>query len=107
MAVGELVAERPRPFFQDFSGFQFLSFEARGEAGGEVFDVGTKDRYAPDTGQETKIDVGPLTTAWQRFEIPLSQFAGTNMAELYIPFEVVFEGATPQTVFVRGIQYGP
>ncbi len=105
MAVRELVPQRPRPFFQDFSSFRVLSFEARGEEGGEFFDVGTKDRYAPDTGRETKVGIGPLSTTWQRFEIPLSQFVGTNMAELYVPFEVVFEGSAPRTIFVREIRY--
>lgn len=107
IAVQELTPVRPRPYYQDFSSFGRLLFEARGGQGGEVFDVGTKDRYAPDTGQETKVTIGPLSTTWEQFSIRTDEFVGTEFSKLYIPFEAVFEGGNGQTVFIRNIRYEP
>ncbi|MGD8451353.1 MAG: hypothetical protein PVJ57_06000 [Phycisphaerae bacterium] len=107
IVVQEQTVQRPRPHYQDFSSYGRLVFEARGDVGGESFEVGAKDRYAPDTGQETKVTVGPLTSTWEYFSIPIDEFVGTEFGELYVPFEAVFEGSTGRTVFIRNIRYGP
>jgi hypothetical protein len=97
----------PRPG-RDMSGYQTLSFELRGEAGGEYVFVGLKDNADRDDGTETKIRVSNLTTEWQTFTLPLSEFITADLTRLYVVTEFVFELHTPaETVCFRHIQYLP
>ena len=103
ITVGE-PRDPPRPS-QDLSAFQKLSLELRGENGGETVLVGIKDRTDPDNGAETKIAVSNLTTDWQAFEFPLSDFVTADLTQLYVVTEFVFEQSTAATVCFRNIQY--
>lgn len=107
VTVGTPVEARPRPHFADISSFRVLRFYCRGELGGEVFEVGLKDRYAPDNGQETKVPVGPLSRDWKEIEIRLADFVGTDLSEIYVLFEAVFDGDASETIYLRDISYQP
>jgi hypothetical protein len=93
---------------KDLSDYQTLSLELRGANGGEVVWIGLKDNSDPDNGTETKIQVGPLTTQWQTFTFPLSDFITADLTSLYVVTELVFEPGTPaETIDFRHIQYLP
>lgn len=68
--------------------------------------IGIKDNTQPDDGTETKVPVYGLTTSWNPFTFPLSQFTGADLHNLYVVIEFVFAG-TPETVCARNIQYLP
>ncbi len=97
----------PRPG-KDLSGYQTLSLELRGEAGGEYVSVGLKDNADPDNGTEKKMQVSNLTPNWQTFTFSLSSFDTADLTKLYVVTEFVFEPGTPaETVCFRHIQYLP
>lgn len=97
----------PRPG-QDLSNYQTLSLELRGEKGGEQVWIGLKDNEDPDDGTETKRLVSNLTTEWQPFTFPLSDFETADLTKLYVVTEFVFEpGTSAETVCFRNIQYLP
>jgi hypothetical protein len=93
----------PRPG-KDLSNYHQLSLELRGLVGGESVSIGIKDKKQPDDGSETKVPVSGLTTDWKPFAIPLSQFTGADLHNLYVMIEFVFAG-TQATVCARNIQY--
>jgi hypothetical protein len=102
--VSDSVTTPPRPS-KDFSAYKTLSFEVKGEVGGESFQVGLKDKDDPDDGGEAKVTVCNLTNEWQTITIPLSRFSTADLKNLYVVMEFVFEGANAQTVFFRNVKY--
>jgi hypothetical protein len=102
-------ANPPRPA-RDFSGFQRLHLELRGELGGESVKVGLKDACDPDNGTEIKQEIGPVTTDWQSFDFDVSLFSTANTSQLYVLTEFVFDSniggvEDPRTVFFRDIRF--
>ena len=97
----------PRPG-KDLSRYRTLSLELRGQVGGEDIRIGLKDNTDPDDGSETKVLVSDLTTEWQTFTFPLSDFKTADRTRLYVVIEFVFEVGTPaETVYFRHIRYLP
>lgn len=103
ITVGEPV-DHPRPW-KDFSQFQSISVEMKGEHGGEFVEIGLKDAYDPDDGSEAKIMVSGLTPTWQSYEFPLSSFYTADLDKLYVVVEFVFSGSEAQTIYFRNIKY--
>jgi hypothetical protein len=95
----------PRPS-QDLSIYKKLSVELRGDVGNEFVLVGLKDNTDPDDGTETKVRLWDLSTRWETFEFPLSEFNNADLHNLYIVIEFIFE-KTPETICFRNIQYLP
>ncbi len=91
---------------QDFSSHSKLAVEMRGEVGNEIVGVGIKDNMDLDNGSETIISVSGLTSEWQTFEFPLSEFTTADLTNVYVVAEFIF-GNEPATVYVRKIQYLP
>lgn len=89
---------------KDFSGFHTLVVSMRGEHGGEVVEIGLKDRTDPDNGAETK-SKKKLTREYQTYTFPLSYFRTANLQELYVVTEFVFGGPRPSTIFVSRIEF--
>lgn len=90
---------------RDFSMYQILTVDLRGEQGGEVVYIGIKDSRDPDDGSETKISV-TLTSGWQTYTFSLSNFATADLTSVYIPAEFVFEpDVGPETVYFRNVRY--
>jgi len=103
VTVGRPV-DPPRPSM-DFSAYQTLLIEMRGEKGGEEVDIGIKDSTQPDNGTETKIRVA-LSVNWRIYAFPLSKFTGADLKKLYALTEFVFDGTAAKAVFFRTIRYG-
>jgi hypothetical protein len=91
---------------RDLSAYRSLVVEMRGESGGEQVDVGIKDTTNLDDGNEVKVTVN-LTAAWQTLTFPLTTFSRSDPRRVYIPFEVVFVGRNPRTIFFRNVRYVP
>ncbi len=104
--VSGFVAEQPRPY-ENFSKFKTLSFELKGELGGENVMIGIKDRNDPDDGSESKILLCHLKNEWTSFNVPLILFKNADLSKLYVVIEFVFEGELEQTVHFRNIKYIP
>lgn len=104
--VSGFVTNPPRPS-ENFSGFKTLSFEIKGEKGGETVYVGLKDKDDPDDSSETKIELCGITAEWQEVNIPLGRFDNADLNSLYIPTEFVFLGPDSQTLFFRNVKFMP
>jgi len=93
---------------RDLSNYETISLELKGTIGGEQVWTGIKDNKDRDDGRETKVRVANLTTEWQTFTFPLSDFSTANLNQLYVVTEFVFEpGTSAETVCFRNIQYLP
>lgn len=97
--------------WKDYSTYDFLVLELRGETGVESVEIGIKDRFAPDDGKERKVRVSKLGTQYRPYTFPLAGFASPrfrvpqDLDELYVVVEFVFSGTRPQTIYARNIRY--
>lgn len=91
---------------RDYSSHRTLLIDLRGANGGESVQIGIKDSTDPDDGTETRKTV-TLTTSWQPLSFPLRDFTTADLTRVYLLFELVFNGPSGQTVFVRNVQYVP
>ena len=87
----------------DYSAFNSLEVDLRGEAGGESVDIGIKDWRQPDDGTEHKQSIR-LTSAWKTYRFPLRSFEGADLTHIYVVCEVVFADK-PETVYLRSVRY--
>lgn len=88
---------------KDFSIYNTLKLELKGEKGGEKVEIGLKDETNPLDGSETKVEL-TLSDEWEFYEIPLKAFKGTNLSKLFFVVEFVFE-YEPRNISVRHIEY--
>lgn len=102
ITIGE-PTQPPRPA-RDYSKYNKLLIEMKGEKGDESVLIGLKDKDDPDDGSESKTRLN-LTKQWGIYEIKLKEnFITTDLKKLYVVSEFVFE-SKPQTIFVRKIQF--
>lgn len=112
--VGGSAVPPPRPF-EDFSSYNRLRVEMRGETGGECVGVGVKDFDDPDDGTEPKKPIS-LEGDWKVYEIEMSFFKTRNpgrsplvVEKLYLVSELAFPCRATrngqQTVYVRNIEF--
>ncbi|NQT93256.1 MAG: hypothetical protein HQ559_10880 [Lentisphaerae bacterium] len=107
ITVGPPRTEIPRPNYGDFSTYGAMTVEMRGMNGGEAVDMSLKDRHAPDNGSESKVRISNIEQTWRTAVIPLSEFAPTNLGELYVLTSINFGGATPTTIYIREVRFIP
>jgi hypothetical protein len=65
----------------DARGYRYLALDVKGEKGGEVFEVGLRDA----AGQEKKFPISrylDVSSEWREVLVPLTDFAGLNLATL-------------------------
>jgi hypothetical protein len=93
----------PRPA-RNFSTYNQLVLELKGQKGGETVLIGVKDNEDPDDGSESKIRLN-LTKEWAEYRINLREnFKTAELNKLYVVTEFVFEDK-PQNICARKIQY--
>ncbi|MGB5492213.1 MAG: hypothetical protein WBM76_15410 [Woeseiaceae bacterium] len=82
----------------DYSMFDKLVLEIKGDVGGETVHLNLEDRDDPLDGTSTKVPL-QLTGDWQTFEIDLSEFtaAGTKIRSVPLGF-VFYEEPVPFSV---------
>ena len=88
----------------DFSGFDRLRLELKGDRDGDTVLVHLKDKDDPDDGSQTDIEL-QLTTDWKTFDLDLASFENADPASLHIALGFVFVGADPQTFWIRNAHY--
>lgn len=97
--TGLLGSNEPR----DYSVFEKLVLELRGDAGGETIQVNIEDRNDPVDGSSTKIPL-LLTDQWKTYEIDLADFKTADLGILTVPFGFVFN-EEPAAFSVRSVKY--
>ena len=100
LAVNRAAEERPS---LDFSGFDTLLLEMKGDSGGEAVQVHIKDKDDPDDGSQTNVEL-VLTDEWQVYEIDLDRFETADLAKLTIVLGFAFFGE-PQSFSIRNARY--
>lgn len=67
----------------DFSRYNRLVLEMKGETGGEVLMVNLKDKDDPDDGSQTNVEA-VLTEEWQTYTFDLSDFDNADLEKLNV-----------------------
>jgi hypothetical protein len=87
----------------DFSKFDTLLLELKGDIGGETFLLNLEDINDPTDGSTTRIEL-QLTDQWQRYELDLADFKTADLTQLKIGIGFVF-GQKAQSFSVRTVRY--
>ena len=103
ITVGPAVPTGQRPGI-DLRGYRSLVVDLRAATDRQCVRIGIKDRNQPDDGTETSVPKC-LTTQWSTITIPLKTFSRVDLSQVYVVFEVNFEGSSSMTVDVRNIRY--
>lgn len=102
--------------YLDASGYKKLTFQIKGENGGENFKLGIADQQGEMIDDSTKTDCitaylpeGAVTTEWQKAEIPLEEvFVDWSMLHsisLCFETECYEEGGQQSKIFIDDIQF--
>ena len=86
LSVNDVGFERAH---RDYSRFDTLRLELKGEAGGERVLVHMKDKDDPDDGSQTDLEL-VLSDQWQTYDIDLARFETAELGSLYIPLGFLF-----------------
>lgn len=86
LSVNDVGFERAH---RDYSRFDTLRLELKGEAGGERVLVHMKDKDDPDDGSQTDLEL-LLSDQWQTYDIDLARFETAELGSLYIPLGFLF-----------------
>jgi hypothetical protein len=86
LSVNDVGFERAH---RDYSRFDTLRLELKGEAGGERVLVHMKDKDDPDDGSQTDIEL-VLSDNWQTHDIDLARFETADLDSLYITLGFLF-----------------
>ena len=87
----------------DFSRFEKLVLELKGDSGSETISVHIKDRFLSDAEAPESVEL-QLTDAWQWYEIDLAKFQNTDLSKLISPLGFAF-GQEPQSFSLRNARY--
>lgn len=90
-------------FSLDFSSFDKLQLELKGNIGGEKILVHMKDSNDPDDGSQTDLEL-QLTDQWQVYEIDLERFENADLDHLHIVLGFLFR-EEPQAFSVRTAKF--
>jgi hypothetical protein len=74
---------------QDYSMYDTLVLELKGDSGGEKLLVNLEDIDDPADGSSTRYEI-QLTDQWQTYEIDLDEFETANLSILSVPLGFVF-----------------
>lgn len=87
----------------DFSAFDRLQLELKGDVGNEEVLVNIKDSTDPDDGSQTNIPL-TLTDQWQTYEIDVSRFVNADLSHLHVVLAFLFF-EEPQSFSIRNARY--
>ena len=105
ITVGPAVPLGQRPSL-DLSAYHALVVDLRPAVDGQCVRIGIKDKHQPDNGNEVTVQ-RCLKAEWTTITLPLNLFTGTDLAHLYMVFEVQFSGPASVTLAVRNVRYAP
>jgi len=102
ITLNDLAAGRPH---LDFSRFNTLQLELKGESGGESMLVHMKDSNDPDDGSQTNIEL-VLSDQWQTFDIELERFESADLENLFVVVGFLFiDQFEPVTFRIRNARF--
>ena len=102
LSVNDVGFERAH---RDYSRFDTLRLELKGEAGGERVLVHMKDKDDPDDGSQTDLEL-VLSDQWQTYDIDLARFETAELGSLYIPLGFLFiDLYKPVAVRIRNARF--
>lgn len=78
----------------DYSMFDTLILEMKGDVGGEQVFVNLKDREDLDDGTQTNVAL-TLTNQWVTYKIDLAEFETADLSQLHTVLGLLFEGTAP------------
>jgi len=91
--------------YQDYSRFDKLRLELKGDRGGEVIKVHVKDVDYPNDIAPVSVDL-VLSDDWQTWEIDLARFAPNDRSRLVVPLGFLISPAQDPLAFsVRNARY--
>jgi hypothetical protein len=91
--------------YEDFSRFNKLRLELKGDRGGEVVKVHVKDVDYPNDIAPVSVDL-VLSDDWQTWEIDLARFAPNDRSRLAVPLGfLIFPAQDPLGFSVRNARY--
>lgn len=91
--------------FLDFSRFNRLLLEMKGDQGGETVKVHIKDAGYPDDIAPVSVDL-VLSDEWQTYEIDLDEFAPNDLSRLHVVLGfLIFPAHDPLGFSVRNASY--
>lgn len=88
----------------DFSGYDKMIIEMKGNVGGETLDLTMKDKNDPADGSESRLKL-ELTKDWKTYEIDTNHFKTADMSVIEVPLAFVFQGPTARKIHIRSIQF--
>lgn len=88
----------------NFSKYQKLIIEAKGDIGGEKMDIVVKDILDPVDGSESRFKL-ELTNSWKKYEIDLKHFETANLNNVQVALGFVFVGKTARKIYVKNAYY--
>ena len=100
LAAGTNSSDRRSP---DYSMYDTLVLELKGDAGGEKLLVNLEDRDDPIDGSSTRYEL-QLTDQWQIYEIDLAEFETADLSILSVPLGFVFDDE-PVAFSVRSARF--
>ena len=86
LAAGTGTSDRRSP---DYSMYDTLELELKGDVGGEKIIINLEDRDDPTDGTSTKYEL-QLSDQWQAYEIDLEEFETADLSILSVPLGFVF-----------------
>jgi hypothetical protein len=93
-----------RNFALDFSKFDTLLLEIKGDEGGETLLLNIEDKNDEKDGSSTRIEI-QLTDHWQTYEIKLADFETADLSKLTNVLGFVFVQPQPLSFSVKTVKY--
>lgn len=87
----------------DYSQFNKLVLELKGDASTAVLNVQIKDAFLPDTMPPDSVSLA-ITSEWATYEVDLGRFPNTDLTSLITPLGFSFAGE-PQSFYIRNARY--
>lgn len=90
----------------DLGSYHWLLVDLRATEDGQCIALSIKDQAQPDNGSEISVQTC-LRTQWSSVRIPLSMFRNVDLTQMYVVFEMIFQGSSSVVVEARNIRYSP
>ncbi|GAB5409430.1 MAG: hypothetical protein BalsKO_17950 [Balneolaceae bacterium] len=88
----------------DFSNYDRIFIEMKGNIGGEKIELAIKDKLDPPDGSESRVHI-TLTNQWKTYEIDLSEFETADLTKINVPLSFVFQGSDGMKIHLKSVHF--